>query len=314
MAGEVIQYTVPLGIEKVRADKVLADFFTDWSRGQLQSVFEAGKVTLLGRAIKKNTKISSGDLIELMLPQIPATELQPAAIPLDILFEDEHIVCINKSSGMVTHPGSGTNDDTVVHALLHHTRGTLSMAGGKERPGVVHRLDKETSGVMVFAKTDAAYVRLVKTFSERQATKIYWALCLGAPPLESGTIKKPIVRNPANRTKMCVSDAGKFAHTDWRVLERFGREYALLRCHIHTGRTHQIRVHLSDLKYPIVGDTTYGYRPPANRRVLPERVLLHAIHLQLEHPLVSGLILNLEAPLPHDFEQVLASLRQQFLT
>lgn len=311
-SAKTIQYTVPAGIHKVRADKLLADFFTEWSRGQLQRVFDEGGVQVAGKSIKKNVRLNTGDVVDMYPPKTRPTELVPVDIPLDILFEDEHVVCVNKYSGMVTHPGNATGNETLVHALLHHTGGALSTAGGEERPGVVHRLDKDTSGVIIFAKTDAAYVRLVDTFSNRRALKEYLALSLGAPALESGSIKKPIDRNHVNRTKMRVSEDGKFAHTDWCVHERFGKNYTLFRCRIHTGRTHQIRVHLSDMGHPIVGDATYGYRAPVRELVFPVRVYLHSLHLQLEHPIVADQVLDLRAPLPTEYEQALSGLRLHF--
>jgi len=311
-AAETITYTVPEGVIKTRADKLLADFFTEWSRGQLQKVFDEGGVRVAGQSIKKNTKLSAGDRVEMHPPKMQPTALIPVDIPLDILFEDEHIVCVNKFSGMVTHPGNATGNETLVHALLHHTGGALSLAGGEERPGVVHRLDKDTSGVIVFAKSDAAYVRLVEIFSKRRALKEYLALSVGSPELQSGSIKKPIDRNRLNRTKMCVSEEGKFAHTDWCVQERFGRDYTLFQCRIHTGRTHQIRVHLSDMGHSIVGDVTYGYRPPVCDRVAPTRVFLHALHLQLEHPIVDGQILDFKAALPPEYAHALDRLRVHF--
>lgn len=306
---DIIEYTVPEGVSNVRVDKLLAENFAEWSRALLQKVFDEGGVSLNGKRIKKNLKVNAGDVVFLTRPVLPPTEVKAVEIPLDILYEDEFLVCVNKTSGMVTHPGSGTGEDTLVHALLHHTGGNLSMAGGEERPGVVHRLDKDTSGAIVFAKSDEAYFRLVESFSNRRVRKEYLALALNAPRLESGSIKKPIERNKVNRTKMCVSEQGRAAHTDWKVEERFGQFYTLLHCRIHTGRTHQIRVHLSDMGHPIVGDDTYGYRAPQNDWVVPTRVFLHSRFLQLAHPIVEDKVIELKAPLPVEFEQALETLR-----
>jgi 23S rRNA pseudouridine1911/1915/1917 synthase len=250
--------------------------------------------------------------VEFTLPDTKPSELKAVDIPLDVLFEDKHLLVINKVAGMIVHPGAGTGEDTLVHALLAHCEGELSGIGGVERPGIVHRLDRETSGVMVVAKTDAAHRGLSEQFSSRSLEKQYVTLVSGAPDLLSGSMRKPIGRNPHQRHKMAVVETeqgGRDAHTDWEVLEKFGKVAALVRCTIHTGRTHQIRVHMKALGHIILGDVVYGWKPEPALKKQPKRVMLHAEHLTFTHP-ITGKTLDLRAPLPKDFESVLKELKK----
>ena len=304
-------YLVPAGARQGRADKMLAEAFPEHSRVAIQRAFDAGLVSRAGRAIAKSARIAAGDVLEFSLPQtVPAT-LEPAAIPLEILFEDEHLLAINKPAGMTVHPGAGTGPDTLVHALLAHCAGGLSGIGGVERPGIVHRLDRETSGVIVAAKSDAAHRGLAEQFAARTVRKEYVALVAGAPGRSSGTIRLAILRHPRQRHKMTVAGpagGGRAAHTDWTLVERFGALAALLRCDIHTGRTHQIRVHLKSMGFPVLGDRVYGGRPDPRLPQEPRRVMLHAEHLAAKHP-ITGAVLDLRAPLPEDFLAMMAALR-----
>jgi 23S rRNA pseudouridine1911/1915/1917 synthase len=214
---------------------------------------------------------------------------------------------------MVVHPGAGTAENTLVHALLAHCAGELSGIGGVERPGIVHRLDRETSGAMLVAKTDKAHRGLAEQFAARSVRKEYLALVAGAPALLSGSIRKRIGRNPRQRHKMSVVEPeqrGRDAHTDWQVVERFGDRAALVRCTIHTGRTHQIRVHLKAAGHGLIGDVTYGWKADPRLPRQPGRVMLHAEHLVVTHP-VTGRMLDLRAPLPEDFTEMMAALRRQ---
>ena len=306
-------FTVPARCGGLRADKALAEMFPEMSRSRLQKIIDAGGVSLAGteKILSRKTPVSAGEKIAVAFPPEATTELVPADIPLDVLFEDEHLIAINKEAGIVTHPGAGTGDDTLVHALLHHTGGRLALAGGEARPGVVHRLDKETSGVILFAKTDAAYYALIEKFSERALDKQYLALTDGAPDLLAGVIREPIDRHPTNRTKMCVRENGKPARTDWFVEERFGDRAALVRCVLHTGRTHQIRVHLAFIGHPILGDRTYGKIQHRHEGWPMPRVMLHAERLRLEHP-ITGTPLDLRAPLPADFFNLAEFLRERY--
>ena len=242
----------------------------------------------------------------------PDANAGPSAveIPLGILFEDDDIVVVNKPVGMITHPGSGTGDDTLVHALLHHTNGKLSSVGAPDRPGIVHRLDKETSGIIVVAKTDLAHHKLAAAFSDRETYKRYTALVSGVPKLASGSIKEPIGRHPTHRTRMSVQANGRVAHTDWVLKERFGDRAAVVSCVIHTGRTHQIRVHMQHLKHPLLGDTTYGFHANRLKGIKVPRVMLHSTELHVQHP-VSGEPMEFVAPLPEDFEQLVRELESR---
>lgn len=308
---EAKTYDVPAELVGMRADKVLAEMFPEMSRSRLQKIIDAGGATIDGKPVARKTAVPANAKISVVFPEETASELVPADIPLDIIFEDDDLIAVNKDAGIVTHPGAGTGDDTLVHALLHHTGGKLAQAGGAARPGVVHRLDKETSGVILFAKTDAAYYALVEKFSERDLDKQYLALTDGAPSLLAGVIREPIDRHPTNRTKMCVRENGKPARTDWFVEEKFGDRAALVRCVLHTGRTHQIRVHLAHIGFPILGDKTYGKPRQAQIGWPMPRVMLHAARLRLTHP-ISGEELDLRAPLPPDFLNLAEFLRERF--
>jgi 23S rRNA pseudouridine1911/1915/1917 synthase len=306
---EPIRHVVPPGIRALRADKMLAIAFPEHSRTALQRAFDAGRVRLGGVAIGRDHAVAAGDMLEFTLPEVAASALTPADIPLDVLFEDRHMLAINKPAGMVVHPGAATGDDTLVHALLAHCAGSLSGIGGVERPGIVHRLDKETTGVIVIAKNDAAHRALADQFATRTLKKEYLALVAGVPQLLSGTIDRAIARHPVHRHRMTTGEGGKPARTAWERVEAFGSLAALVRCQIFTGRTHQIRVHLKSLGHPILGDALYGWKADARLAQQPTRVMLHAEHLVLTHP-VSGRELDLRAPLPADFEAQLKQLRK----
>lgn len=309
--ADTTRYTVPAGIRRARADKILAQAFPEHSRTAIQRAFDAGLVLVGDNVIKRDHALSENDVVEFSLPDTRPSELKAVDIPLDVLFEDKHLLAINKASGMIVHPGAGTGEDTLVHALLAHCEGELSGIGGVERPGIVHRLDRETSGVMLVAKTDAAHRGLSEQFSERTLEKQYLALVSGAPSLLSGSIRKPIGRNQAQRHKMTVVEAdqgGRDAHTDWEVVEKFAGVAALIRCTIHTGRTHQIRVHMKALGHVLMGDLVYGWKPDARVNPQSERVMLHAEHLVVTHP-VTGKKLDLRAPIPEDMKTVVGGLR-----
>ena len=302
-------YTVPEGIRSLRADKALALAFREHSRTALQRAFDAGLVRLHGAAIKRDAAVAGGDVIEFSLPETKPNEMKPADIALDVLFEDKHMLAVNKPAGMVVHPGAATGDETLVHALLAHCAGSLSGVGGVERPGIVHRLDKDTTGVIVVAKTDAAHRALADHFATRALKKEYLALVSGVPGWLSGVIDTAISRHPVHRHRMTIGEGGRPARTDWKREEAFGDIASLMRCRIHTGRTHQIRVHLKFLGHIILGDSTYGWKPDPRFAVQPARVMLHAENLVLNHP-ISGKVLDLHAPLPEDFVAQIAQLRK----
>lgn len=311
---ERISYVHPEGSGPERADKALAAFLSGRiSRSRLLESFSSGKVTAGGMPVEKKRLLRPGNALEVELPEPSPDRVEPADIPVEILYEDEDVVAVNKPAGMTVHPGSGTGPDTLAHAMLSHC--PLSLAGGAMRPGIVHRLDRETSGAMILAKTDRAYYRLVELFSRRETYKEYAALIAGVPTVRSGCIKKNIGRHPAFRTKMCVCAAplGRDAHTEWFVEEKFGAKAALVRCKIFTGRTHQIRVHMSDLGFPIMGDYSYKFQKNKFREIEPPaRVMLHSRRLRLPHPVREGAEIDVEARPPDDFKKLAQTLRETY--
>jgi 23S rRNA pseudouridine1911/1915/1917 synthase len=301
-------YTVPEGKRRERADKVLAAAFPEHSRVAFQRALEAGLVKADGKVISQAIEVTGGQTLEFSFPETTVSELKAVDIPLEVVFEDKHLIVLNKASGMVVHPGVGTGEDTMVHALLAHCEGELSGIGGVERPGIVHRLDKETTGLIVVAKNDAAHRALSDQFASRTLKKEYVTLVYGVPKTPTGTIDSAISRHPVHRHRMTVGEGGRPSKTDWEIIQAFAGKAAYLRCRIHTGRTHQIRVHMKSMGHPVLGDTTYGWKPNPDLPV-PPRVMLHAEHLVFSHP-VSAKVLDLHAPLPKDFKQMLAALRK----
>jgi 23S rRNA pseudouridine1911/1915/1917 synthase len=301
-------YTVPEGKRRERADKVLAAAFPEHSRVAFQRALEAGLVKADGKVITQAIEVNSGQVLEFSFPETTVSEIKAVDIPLAVIFEDKHLIVLNKASGMVVHPGVGTGEDTMVHALLAHCEGELSGIGGVERPGIVHRLDKETTGLIVVAKNDAAHRALSDQCASRTLKKEYVTLVHGVPKETSGTIDSAISRHPVHRHRMTVGEGGRPSKTDWEIIQSYDGQAAYVRCLIHTGRTHQIRVHLKSIGHPVLGDSTYGWKPNPALPV-PPRVMLHAEHLVFSHP-VSGKVLDLHAPLPKDFKQMLAALRK----
>jgi 23S rRNA pseudouridine1911/1915/1917 synthase len=301
----VLSLTVPEGAEG-RLDVWLASQVAELSRARLQALIKEGRVTCDGVAIKSNGKPKAGQVIEIIVPSPVPAEPVPEDIPLDIVYEDSDCLVINKPAGLVVHPAPGHASGTLVNALLYHCK-DLGGVGGVERPGIVHRLDKDTSGLMVVAKNDAAMAGFVRLFQTGGITKEYLTLVHGVPPKDSGTVSTLIGRHPAQRKKMAVvARNGKQAVTHYAVEQRLG-DITLVRCRIETGRTHQIRVHMQSLGCPVVGDPVYGRSAADNR--LPhkaDRQMLHATHLAFAHP-VTGAAMDFTAPLPEDFE---ACMRQ----
>jgi len=308
MPDRIIEFKVPAGVTTGRADKIFASEFDDISRARLQRAFDAGQVTFDGATIDKRFKINRAGQLRAVLEE-PKFEAAPAAvdIPLDVIYEDDSIIVVNKPPRMITHPGSGTGNNTLVHALLAHCGENLSTVGAPDRPGIVHRLDKDTSGLIIIAKNDTAHHKLAAAFSERKTYKRYTALVLGIPKIGRGTIREPIGRHPVVRTRMAVVQNGKPAHTDWTVEARFGQKAARISCVIHTGRTHQIRVHMNEIRFPLLGDTTYGFKPGRLKDIKVPRVMLHSTELHIQHPERNELMI-FEAPLPADFEAVIEQL------
>ena len=313
MSDEASEFSFEVSpeMDRVRADKVLHAQMADLSRSRVQRLFELGLVWRDDDALDKSDKLRAGDSVTYQIPAVQPAKLRPVDIPLTVIYEDEHMIAVDKAPGMVVHPGAGTGEDTLVHALLFHCMGQLSGIGGEERPGIVHRLDKETSGVIVAAKSDQAFLALTKAFSERLTHKVYLALVAGEAHLPGGTVDAPIGRHRINRQRMCVRNDGREALSEWEVAERFGKTATLMRVVIHTGRTHQVRVHMSHIGMPLAGDPVYGWRKNLWPEAVPvPRVMLHAWKLEIPHP-VTGELLELEAPVPADFTGVLEALRKQ---
>ena len=287
-----------------RLDVFLADREKELSRSHIQKLIEGGAVLVNGRAVKANYKLRTGDSVEIHVPEAQAWKILPEASPLDVLYEDEDIIVINKARGMVVHPAAGVSSGTLVNALLYHCK-DLSGINGVIRPGIVHRLDKDTSGVMVAAKDDAAHVDLAEQIRLKTAHRIYQALVLGTIAEEKGVIRAPIGRHPTERKKMAVVPNGKEATTHFRVLERFS-SYTFVECRLQTGRTHQIRVHMAYIGHPLLGDPKYGKKSP----FAIEGQALHSAELMLTHPRTKER-LRFAATMPADMEEILRTLRRR---
>jgi 23S rRNA pseudouridine1911/1915/1917 synthase len=306
----IVEQSLPGG----RLDIFLRERYPAVSRGALQRLIEQGYIRVNGQVIKSTHSPRAGEQVEVHWPDARATEAQPEDIPLDVLFEDASLLVLNKPPGLVVHPAAGHEEHTLVNALLHHCEGSLSGIGGVARPGIVHRLDKETSGCLVVAKNDEAHLALARQFEERTVEKIYDAIVLGELVRDTGEVRASIARHPTHRKRMAVRDHtedSRFAHTTYRVVERLVRA-THVEVAIHTGRTHQIRVHFHFIGHPILGDVTYAAK--ANKRFAEAtgyeapRVLLHAHKLAFVHPR-TGKKLKFTAPLPEDFQAALKFLR-----
>ncbi len=289
------KFIVPKEDARVRLDRFLARELPEHSRSRIQQLIRIGFVRLNGATTRPRQLLRTGDKIEVTEPPPEKIETRPEPIPLDVLFEDNDLIVINKPAGLVVHPGAGHREHTLVNALLSHCP-TLSGIGGKERPGIVHRLDKDTSGCLVVAKNDATHRELSRQFAERIVEKIYLALVAGKLCKQTGVIEEKVGRHPAHRQRMSVaSPRGRAAKTEYRVI-RTGDKASLIECRLHSGRTHQVRVHLHHLGHPVLGDKVYASRLAKD---FP-RQMLHAWKLGFRH-LGSGEWKNFEAPLPDDF-------------
>jgi 23S rRNA pseudouridine1911/1915/1917 synthase len=317
--GDLLQATAPPEAAGTRADRFLAGALEGLSRSRVKALIEAGHASRDGQPLTDPSEsVRAGALYAIRVP--PAVPAAPAAqaIPLTILFEDRDLIVLDKPAGLVVHPAPGNLDGTLVNAVLAHAGEELSGIGGEARPGIVHRLDKDTSGVMVVAKTERAHTALSAAFASRDLDREYLALVWGLPATAAGEVEAPIGRHPADRKRMAVvARGGKPALTRWKLERGYGAAAALLRCRLATGRTHQIRVHLSHIGHPIVGDPVYLRRVPATARSLPEdlrdallafpRQALHAETLGFRHP-VTGQALSFRAAPPADMAGLLARL------
>ena len=287
-----------------RIDALLARTLPSLSRSQVQKLLEQGMVTLNGRELKKNFRCSAGESYELLLPEPDELPLIPQDIPLDVVYEDGDLIVINKPRGLVVHPAPGHPDGTLVNALLYHCGDSLSGIGGQRRPGIVHRIDKDTSGLLIVAKNDFAHQGLSAQLADHSLCREYEALVRGNFKQDSGTIDKPIGRHPIDRKRMAVTDKNsKPAVTHWQLLASY-RGYSHILCRLETGRTQQIRVHMASIGHPLLGDFTYG--APSPEKGL-EGQCLHARRLRFVHPRTGEHVL-LETELPAYFTDVLARL------
>ncbi len=288
-----------------RLDAALARLVPELSRSQAQRLIEQGAVTCGGRPVKKNEKLLPGDTLTLTLPEVQETALEAQEIPLDVCYEDADVIVVNKPKGLVVHPAPGHPDGTLVNALLAHCGDSLSGIGGERRPGIVHRIDKDTSGLIIAAKNDFAHASLAAQLKDHSLARTYVCIVCGNIREDSGVIDAPIGRHPADRKKMAVTEKNsRSAVTHWRVLERFGG-YTLVECRLETGRTHQIRVHMAYRGHPILGDMVYGHKKP---ELGQDSQCLHARELTFVHPR-TGERVTVSCGLPEYFEQLLQKLR-----
>lgn len=290
-----------------RLDTFLAGRFGQYTRSRLKNLIDEGKAAVNGRATKAGQRLMPGDTVELEVPELRDVAAQAEEIPLDIVYEDSSLLVINKPRGLVVHPAAGNENGTLVNALLNHCT-DLSGIAGELKPGIVHRLDKDTTGLLVVAKNDKAHLSLSRQIGEKSAKRIYLALVEGNISEDSGRVDAPLGRSRVDRKKIAVVEDGRQAATEFFVLERFG-DITLVECHLETGRTHQIRVHMKHIGHPVVGDPVYGAR---RQRFTLEGQLLHAARLEFTHP-ETGERMKFTAPLPEDFARVLDNLRKKYI-
>ena len=299
--------TLTLDKDGERLDSALSRLVPELTRSQAQRLIEQGAVTRDGRPVKKNEKLPAGTTLELAIPEVRETPIAAQEIPLEVCYEDADVIVVNKPKGLVVHPAPGHADGTLVNALLAHCGNSLSGIGGEKRPGIVHRIDKDTSGLLIAAKNDFAHRALAAQLKDHTLARTYACIVCGNIREDSGTIDAPIGRDPADRKRMCVTKKdGREAVTHWRVLERFAG-YTLLECRLETGRTHQIRVHLAWRSHPILGDTVYGHKKP---ELGVDTQCLHARELTFVHPR-TGARVTVSCELPEYFQELLRKLRQK---
>ena len=288
-----------------RLDAFLASSLDGLTRSQATRLIESGEVAVNGRAVSKSYKLAGGEDIAVTLPEPEPVEAVPQDIPLDVVYEDADVIVVNKPSGMVVHPAPGHPDGTLVNALLYHCAGTLSGIGGALRPGIVHRIDRDTSGLIIAAKNDAAHQYLSAQLADHTLARTYECIVVGALREDRGTVNAPIARHPTDRKRMAVVAGGREAVTHWEVIARYPG-YTHVRCRLETGRTHQIRVHMAYIGHPILGDTVYGAK-----KEVPGLTgqCLHAVGLLFLHPRTHEVV-ELSCPLPDEFTRMLQKIRK----
>ena len=296
--------TIQASESGLRLDVFLAENLENTSRSAAQKLLEAGAVTLDGKPLRKQDRTVAGAVYELVLPEVQETAIEPRDLPLDIVWEDADLLVLNKPKGLVVHPAPGHWDDTLVNALMYHCKDSLSGINGELRPGIVHRIDKDTSGLLIVAKNDFAHQALAEQLQDHSLSRTYEAVVKGGFREDEGTVDAPIGRHPVDRKKMAVTEKNsRPAVTHWRVLERFG-QYTLIECRLETGRTHQIRVHMAHIHHPLLGDTVYGSPKP---ELGQDSQCLHARELRFRHPR-TGEEITVSCPRPAWFEAVLEKL------
>lgn len=300
------EYIVPEAFSGVRIDKFLSESCPMQSRSFLQKLLKSELVDVNGKTVKSSYKVSAGETVSFEVPEAVEAEITAQEMPLDILYEDQDVILINKPKGMVVHPAAGHYEGTLVNGLMHHCRDQLSGINGVMRPGIVHRIDMDTTGVIIACKNDLAHNSIAEQLKVHSITRKYYAVVFGNLPDDEGTVEAPIGRHPTDRKKMSViSKNGKEAVTHYRVLERF-RGYTYVECRLETGRTHQIRVHMASIGHPLLGDQVYG---PAKQPFHLNGQTLHAGVLGFIHPR-TGEYMEFSAPLPDYFEELLTKLRR----
>lgn len=297
---------VPESASGQRIDKFLSDFLDGQSRSYLQKLVKEGRVFIQGKSVKANYRIAEGEEIRLEIPELEEPDILPENIPLDIIYEDDDLLVVNKPKGMVVHPSAGHYSGTLVNALLYHCAGNLSGINGVLRPGIVHRIDMDTTGSLVVCKNDFSHNSLAEQLKIHSISRRYRAIVHGVLKEDEGTVEAPIGRHPVDRKKMAVNyKNGKEAVTHYRVLEHF-RQYTYIECRLETGRTHQIRVHMASIGYPLLGDAVYG---PSRCPFKLQGQTLHAQVLGFLHPR-TGTYMEFEAPLPEYFSELLRKLQK----
>ena len=295
--------------EKIRLDAYISKQMQDLSRSMIQKLLEGNKINVNGRLEKPAYKVQNGDIIEINIEEPKEVKIEAQDIPLDIIYEDEDILVVNKQKGLVVHPANGNPDGTLVNAVMAHCKDSLSGIGGELRPGIVHRLDKDTSGLLIIAKNDKAHIQMSNQIKNREVKKTYIALVRGTIAENEATINMPIGRSTKDRKKMAVTKSGKEAVTHFKVLNRYTTDkgsYTLLEIKIDTGRTHQIRVHMAEIGHPVIGDVVYSN---GKNEFGVEGQCLHAKRLEFTHP-ITGKEMKLEAPLPEYFKNIIEHLEK----
>lgn len=290
--------TVDIESKSERLDKFVLQAFSELSRTHVQKLIEEGNILVNGDSVKSGYKLRENDEILVQIPELKEVDVKPEKINLEIVYEDKDLVVINKPHGMITHPGSGVHEGTLVNALLHHCRDSLSGINGVLRPGIVHRLDKETSGLIIVCKNDESHQAVAKQFQDRTLEKYYYAIVHGKVKFTQGKINRPIGRDRVQRHKMAIVNNGKEAVTHWKIIQS-NENSTFVECKLETGRTHQIRVHMASIGHPIIGDKTYGKKIDKN-----SEMMLHACRISFKHPR-TGKEIKLEAKIPERFKDLI---------